>query len=56
MDTVSESGHEPEAPEGQGIVIINRFEPLRPPAILRFIWGGKVRPTPELPFGRATAA
>ena len=39
-----------------GIVIHDRFEPLRPPSILAFIWGGKVRPVPSLPFGRATAA
>jgi hypothetical protein len=24
----------------------------RPPAISAFIWGGKVRPIPTLPFGR----
>lgn len=41
--------------EAQGIVIVNRFEPQPRPSILAFIWGGKVRPVPSLPFGRATA-
>lgn len=26
------------------------------PSIFAFIWGGKVRPVPELPYGRRTAA
>ena len=38
-----------------GIVIQGRFEPLPRPSILAFIWGGKVRPVPALPFGRMTA-
>jgi hypothetical protein len=24
----------------------------KPPAIVAFVWGGKVRPIPTLPFGR----
>ena len=56
MDNSSENGQVADTTvQAPGIVIHNRFEPLRPPAILRFIWGGKVRPTPSLPFGRATA-
>ena len=41
-----------------GIVIRNGEEDTRPPMITAFIWGGKVRPEPTLPFGRwkATAA
>jgi hypothetical protein len=35
-----------------GIVIHDRFEPVIRPAILAFIWGGKVRPVPQLPYGR----
>ncbi|MGH7466820.1 MAG: hypothetical protein ACRENP_02435 [Longimicrobiales bacterium] len=38
-----------------GIVIHDRFEPVIRPAILAFIWGGKVRPVPQLPYGRVTA-
>lgn len=36
-----------------GIVIRDPQEPQRRPAISAFIWGGKVRPTPALPFGKA---
>lgn len=41
-----------------GIVIHDRVEPVKRPVIAAFIWGGKVRPMPTLPFGRwkATAA
>ncbi|MGD2067348.1 MAG: hypothetical protein PVI57_01585 [Gemmatimonadota bacterium] len=38
-----------------GIVIADGREwtgPTREPRITAFIWGGKVRPTPTLPFGR----
>lgn len=35
-----------------GIVIRDRFEPQRPPRVAAFIWGGKVRPVPALPYGR----
>ena len=38
-----------------GIVIANGEElprRLREPRITAFIWGGKVRPSPTLPFGR----
>ena len=36
-----------------GIVIRGgEDEPPKPPAITAFIWGGKVRPVPTLPFGR----
>jgi hypothetical protein len=38
-----------------GIVIHDRVEEPRP-AIIAFIWGGKVRPVPALPYGRPTAA
>ena len=39
-----------------GIVISFRWEEPRPPAITAFIWGGKVRPVPALPYGQSTAA
>ena len=51
-ETQAEQGSAGEAP---GIVIHGRFEPLPRPSILEFIWSGKVRPVPRLPFGRATA-
>jgi hypothetical protein len=39
-----------------GIVVTNRQDALRTgaehPRIAAFIWGGKVRPAPTLPFGR----
>lgn len=35
-----------------GIVIRDRIEPQPRPVISAFIWGGKVRPLPTLPFGR----
>jgi hypothetical protein len=38
-----------------GIVIRGSFGPVPQPSILAFIWGGKVRPVPQLPYGRATA-
>ena len=38
-----------------GIVIHDRWEAPRPPPITAFIWGGKVRPVPELPYGRSAA-
>jgi hypothetical protein len=39
-----------------GIVIHGTFGPAPRPAISAFIWGGKVRPVPELPYGRRPAA
>ena len=38
-----------------GIVIRDRFGPLPRPRIAAFIWGGKVRPVPALPYGRRSA-
>lgn len=38
--------------EAAGILVRDRMEPARPPVIAAFIWGGKVRPLPTLPFGR----
>lgn len=40
----------------RGIVIRGGFEPPRQPKVAAFIWGGKIRPAPELPYGRRTAA
>ena len=39
-----------------GIVITHRWEEPTRPVIAAFIWGGKVRPVPALPYGRANAA
>jgi hypothetical protein len=39
-----------------GIVIHGTFGPVPRPSISAFIWGGKVRPVPALPYGRRTAA
>jgi hypothetical protein len=56
MENISELTAEQEmAGEVPGIVIHGRFEPLPRPSILAFIWGGKVRPVPALPFGRMSA-
>jgi hypothetical protein len=35
-----------------GIVIRGTFGPTPRPAISAFIWGGKVRPVPALPYGK----
>lgn len=35
-----------------GIVIRDQIEPVQRPVIAAFIWGGKVRPSPTLPYGR----
>jgi len=35
-----------------GIVILDPVTPPRQPRISAFIWGGKVRPVPTLPYGR----
>lgn len=43
---------ERENEEVAGIVIRDRVEPVKRPVISAFIWGGKVRPLPTLPFGR----
>lgn len=53
MKQAKESAVAPEAIAGPvGIVIRDRPEPPRRPLVAAFIWGGKVRPTPTLPFGR----
>lgn len=53
MDTCMEMPVVAEKDEGvAGIVIRDRFEPQRQPIISAFIWGGKVRQLPTLPFGR----
>jgi hypothetical protein len=52
VDVVVRLGDKEAAP---GIVIHDRWEEPRPPAITAFIWGGKVRPVPALPYGRNAA-
>jgi len=38
-----------------GIVIRYGMEPPRRPMVTAFIWGGKVRPVPAIPYGRRSA-
>jgi hypothetical protein len=45
-----------EQPDPPGIVIHGTFGPEPRPSIVAFIWGGKVRPVPALPYGRRPAA
>ncbi len=54
METIREveAPSEREEEEAAGILVRDRMEPVRPPVIAAFIWGGKVRPVPTLPFGR----
>ena len=52
LDAVVTLGDKAAAP---GIVINDRFEEPRRPAISAFIWGGKIRPVPMLPYGRSAA-
>lgn len=49
-----EGGGGKDTRDTPGIVIVDRKEGegLRP-RVAAFIWGGKVRPTPALPFGRS---
>jgi hypothetical protein len=48
-------GPRPVAVPPPGIVIHDCFEPPARPAIIAFIWGGKTRPVPQLPYGRDAA-
>ena len=36
----------------RGIVVLDGAYPEPRPQISAFVWGGKVRPVPTLPFGR----
>ena len=36
----------------RGIVVLDGARPEVRPQISAFVWGGKVRPVPTLPFGR----
>jgi hypothetical protein len=54
MDTIDQHGIG-LADDPPGIVIHGTFGPTPRPAISAFIWGGRVRPTPELPYGRPAA-
>jgi hypothetical protein len=40
--------------DASGIVIHMRLEEPPRPRVSAFIWGGKVRPVPALPYGRRT--
>jgi hypothetical protein len=50
-DAANPGGKATAAP---GIVIRLGFDPPRRPQVAAFIWGGKVRPVPALPYGRRT--
>jgi hypothetical protein len=52
MQTSREAMVELHDTDPPGIVIRGTFGPTPRPAIAAFIWGGKVRPVPALPFGR----
>jgi len=54
MKTGEEGKHEPQARGPLRGIVINRGHPPVParPRISAFIWGGKVRPAPTLPYGR----
>jgi hypothetical protein len=56
MDGKKEERAGTQRREVRGIVIRGGFEPPGQPKVAAFIWGGKVRPVPELPYGRRTAA
>jgi hypothetical protein len=55
MDPMEEVVVEPKE-QPPGIVIRGTFGPTPQPAIAAFIWGGKVRPVPALPYGKRPAA
>jgi len=38
--------------DAPGIVIRGGFQPIVRPKVAAFIWGGKVRPVPAIPYGR----
>ncbi|HET9985968.1 MAG TPA: hypothetical protein VFQ38_20380 [Longimicrobiales bacterium] len=52
MEHTKESVVEEVVADPPGIVIRDRPAPQRRPVISAFIWGGKVRPMPTLPYGR----
>ncbi|MBI4545017.1 MAG: hypothetical protein HY703_07480 [Gemmatimonadetes bacterium] len=53
MEVLSREPESAERPEeASGIVILDRGAPPSRPVIAAFIWGGKVRPVPTLPYGR----
>lgn len=55
MRTKDESGKTTQE-AAPGIVIrLAASQPIRP-LVSAFIWGGKTRPVPALPYGRNTAA
>ncbi len=56
MDGKRELPAKRKPPVVPGIVIRLGFEPPRRPTVAAFIWGGKVRPVPAIPFGRRSAA
>ncbi|MGQ0813841.1 MAG: hypothetical protein ACT4O1_05190 [Gemmatimonadota bacterium] len=51
VEQANTEGDDPRNPPG--IVILDRWEEPRRPVISAFIWGGKIRPVPAIPYGRA---
>lgn len=49
-DRMSEPGVAEE--DVVGIVVSRGSQEERPPRAVAFVWGGKVRPAPSLPYGR----
>jgi hypothetical protein len=54
MDNIEERAVAVDDPPG--IVIHGTFGPSPRPSISAFIWGARMRPVPELPYGRRPAA
>jgi hypothetical protein len=52
MEAAKESGKGTAAGLPPGIVIHDGFEPPARTSISAFIWGGKTRPVPALPYGQ----
>lgn len=52
MEAAKESGKGGSAELPPGIVIHDGFEPPARTSISAFIWGGKTRPVPTLPYGQ----
>gem|GEM_PF-4448106 len=49
------SGRKPGTPRDEdavGIVVQGNPREERKPRVVAFVWGGKVKPSPSLPYGR----
>ena len=52
IQPMSEQTMPSEDPKNAFGIIIHDVREEPRPAVSAFIWGGKVRPTPELPYGK----